>query len=216
MIKENISPELEKLKQQRDDFRTWKQLENEINRQEKLLQELEYHRKKSALNNKTKEYDKVFQEGIEQKKNLEEITRNFNLNKDELDNIIRNDNHITDEDIKAQKQKLSEIKKKKNEIQNEFGLSEKTLNESQDLIQKLIRQIRENKFESQQLREETEFDRKQLQQFEIQLKEKNDQYAEIRTNISGLEKGSGNLEDARLNVKRQIEDNDLQIDVIIK
>jgi hypothetical protein len=66
------------------------------------------------------------------------------------------------------------MKKKKNLLQNEFGMSEKSLNEAQENIQKLIKLIRDNKFEMQQLREESEFERRQLQTYEVQLKEKNE------------------------------------------
>ena len=64
------------------------------------------------------------------------------------------------------------LKKKKQAPKHDLAIAEKQVKESLELINKLIKNIRENKFEIQQQLEESEYQRKQLHNVTMQLDEK--------------------------------------------
>jgi structural maintenance of chromosome 2 len=203
-ILDEISPHLEKLLKDKQNYLTWKSRENEINNLQKLLSAKNYQIKMEQISDKNSEIASI-------KENCQRIKTEYDLKSDNLNNFYKEMNKIEKLISKEDDEELKDLLNKNKNINNEL----KNIKQKEEILIKNNKksELEINKYENdlakikinhENLQKEKIDKENSLKMLEKEMEMKEGLLKEYERNLDNIKKGISNQDNEIYNIKKII------------
>jgi structural maintenance of chromosome 2 len=203
-IQDEISPHLDKLLKDKQNYLTWKSRENEINTLQKLLSAKNYQIKMEQISDKNSEITSI-------KENCERIKKEYDTKTDDLNDFIKDMSKIEKLLSKEDDEELKDLLNKNKNINNEL----KNIKQKEEILRKNNKKSESeiNKYENDLAKIKINYENLQkgkidrensLKMLEKELEMKEGLLKEYERNLDNIKKGISNEDNEIYNIKKII------------